>query len=142
MNYIIVATHPPWGGVPVRVVVSLLRTLVTTPCPCVVLSGVDGRLSLEVPVCREESLVAFPQLTVEVVVVVLVHAVLEVSVAVTVIAEVLVFRDCAVCSGGGRGREREGERERERERERECVRERENNGDKYSLVNGLMLACH
>ena len=94
---------------PVWVVVSLLRALVATPSSSIVLPGVDGRLSLKVAVSGVEAHVAFPESAVEVVVVVFVHAVLEISVAVTVVTLVLVLWDSAVCESkrvweGGRER--------------------------------------
>ena len=84
---------------PVGIVVPLLWTLVATPCSCVVLSGVDGCLSLEVTVGCVESSVTLPQPAVEVVVVVLVHSILKISVAVTVITQVLVLWNGAVKVG-------------------------------------------
>ena len=117
-------TYPPWSWVPVWVVVSLLGALIATPSSSIVLSCVNGRHSLKVTVGCVESLVSLPQSTVEVVVVVLVHAILQVCVAVSVVALVLVLRNGAVSRRGGKreggGRERgEGERGRGRERERE-----------------------
>ena len=90
-------THSPWSGVPVGVIISLLGTLVATPSSSVVLPGVDGRFSLEVTVSGVETHVAFPESAVEVVVVVFVHAVLEIGVAVTVVTLVLVLWDSAGC---------------------------------------------
>ena len=115
-------THSPWGWVPVGIVVPLLWALVATPCSCVILSGVDGCLSLEVTVGCVESSVTLPQPAVEVVVVVLVHSILKIGVAVTVITDILVLWDSTTeregkeVGGGGGGRWRERDRERESRR--------------------------
>ena len=91
------STYPPWGRVPVGVIVPLLGALVATPRSRIVLSCVDGCPPLQVPVGGEESPVALPQSAVEVVVVVLVHTILEVGVAVAIVTLVLVLWDGAVC---------------------------------------------
>jgi hypothetical protein len=91
--------------VPVWVVVSLLGALVATAISIVVLSGVDGCSSLEVAVCSVETHVSLPQSAVEVVVVILVHAVLEIGVAVSVNTLILVLWDRAIDMWEG-GRER------------------------------------
>ena len=114
-------THSPWGWMPVGIVVPLLWALVATPCSCVVLSGVDGCLSLEVTVGCVESSVTLPQPAVEVVVVVLVHSILKIGVAITVITDILVLWDSTTeregkeVGGGGWGGG-DGGREIERER--------------------------
>ena len=71
---------------PVWVVVSLLGAFVTTPLSVVVLACVEGRHAIEVTVGSVQAQVPLPEATVEVVGIVLVHAVLQVSVAVKVIA--------------------------------------------------------
>lgn len=79
------STYPPWCGVPVRVIIPLLRTLVASPLTVVILSGVDGRHAIEVSVGSVEPSVPLPDTTVKVVVVVLMHAILQVRVAVKVV---------------------------------------------------------
>lgn len=94
-------THPPWGGVPVGVVVPLLGAFVTTPLAVVVLASVNGRHPVEVSVGGEESSVPLADATVEVVIIVFMHPVLQVSVAVK------VFALCRI-RGNGAGEGREG----------------------------------
>lgn len=108
-------THSPWGWVPVGIVVPFLWALVATPCSCVVLSGVDGCLSLEVTVGCVESSVTLPQPAVEIVVVVLVHSILKIGVAVTVITDILVLWNSTTEREGKEGGG-DGGREIEREK--------------------------
>ena len=48
-------THPPGGGMPVGIVVSLLRTLVSSSCPLFILTSVDGRRSSQILQEKEKS---------------------------------------------------------------------------------------
>ncbi len=100
----ILPTHPPWGGLPIGVVIPLLGALVTTPLPIVVLPGVLSGHALQVPVGGVESGVALPDAAAQVVVVILVHAKLQVRVAVKVLTLSWVGGDGAGEEGGG-GRE-------------------------------------
>jgi len=72
--------------VPIRIVVPLLRALVATPLAVIILPSVDGCPPIEASVGYEEARVPLSEAAVEVVVVVLVHPVLEVRVAVKVVA--------------------------------------------------------
>ena len=91
---------------PVWVVVSLLRTLITISGSRIILFCVDGCASLKVAVSSVESHVTFPQLAIEVVVVILMHTILQVSVTVLIVTLVLIPWDGAV-SVGKEGRARD-----------------------------------
>ena len=69
---------------PVGVVVTLLRTLIATPLAVVVLASELGSPAVEPTVGGEESHISRPGLAVAVIVIVLMHAELEIIVAVVV----------------------------------------------------------
>ena len=91
---------------PVWIVVSLLRTLIAISVSRIILFCVDGCASLKVAVSSVESHVAFPQLAVEVVVIILVYTILQVSVTVLIVTLVLIPWDGAV-NVGNEGRARD-----------------------------------
>ena len=87
---------------PVRIVVPLLRALVTTSVPVVVLTSVLCRVATEISVGCEEAHVTTPQFAVGVVVKILVHTKFKISVAIVVITSGRVVRNGA--SGWVEGR--------------------------------------
>lgn len=81
---------------PVWIVIALLRTLVATPLAIVVLAGIDSRISIQSSVGGEKSHVPLTLAAVEVVVIILVHAELQVRVAVEILTLSMVFGNSAV----------------------------------------------
>ena len=78
---------------PVRIVVSLLRALISPSIPPLILTSIDGRRSSQSPVSCEKPLVSLPQSAVQVIIKRLVHTVLQVCVAVKVLTLRGVFWD-------------------------------------------------
>jgi hypothetical protein len=83
----------PLSRVPVRVVVTFLRALITTTITVVVLAGEASCLPVQVTVSSEQALVAESVLAIHVVIVVLVHTETNIVVAVVVLALGWGFRD-------------------------------------------------
>ena len=80
---------------PIRVVITLLGTLVTTPIFVIILASIDGSFSPQIPVRNEKAHISLAKPAVVVIIIVLMHAKLQVSVAVKVVTLSRVVRNCA-----------------------------------------------